>query len=83
MNLVIEHVDSGLERLDRKIDDATNTLRRDIADIRDAGGQNSRDIRQNTEHIRTQSGEIRNLRDEVGRLRHDFEHRPERGRVGR
>ena len=80
LKMIAEHVDSGLTRLDRKIDDGTKSIRGEIADLRGAVTENSRDIRQNSEDIRklqdavtTHSAEIRGLRGDLGRLRRDFE----------
>jgi hypothetical protein len=38
-------------------------------------------VRQNSADIRMNSVDIRDLRDEVARLRYDFDHRPELGKV--
>jgi hypothetical protein len=68
LKMVVEHVDSGLQRLDRKIDEGTKSISAEITDLRSAVIQNSRDIRQNSEDIRklqdavtTHSAEIRGL----------------------
>lgn len=73
LKMVAEHVDSGLERLERKMDDDTKAIRSELADLRDAATQNSRDIRQNSEEIRKTSDEIRGFRNDLGRLRREFE----------
>ena len=74
MGMVLEAVTSSSQRLDAKIDAPEARLSQRISDLEQVLRRNSEDIRQN-------SGDIRDLRDELARLRHDFDHREERGRM--
>ena len=65
-------------RLSGEIQDLKDVVRTNSADIR----QNSADIRTNSADIRQNSADIKAMRVELTGLRHDFDHREERGRVG-
>ena len=65
-------------RLDQRITVLEQVVRELVIEVR----KNSEDIRKNSEAIRKNSDDIRAVRQEVARLRHDFDHREERGRVG-
>jgi len=74
MSAVVEAVTTSTQRLDAKIDAMGAQLSERISVLEQVVRQNSVDIRKNSE-------EIVALRNEVARLRHDFDHREERGRV--
>ena len=74
MTAVVEAVTSATQRLDAKIDALGAHLSERISVLEQVVRQNSLDIRQNSEDILA-------LRNEVALLRHDFDHREERGRV--
>ena len=88
MTAVVEAVTSATQRLDAKIDALGAHLSERISVLEQVVRQNSLDIRQNSEDIRKNSEDIGQnsedilaLRNEVALLRHDFDHREERGRV--
>jgi predicted RNase H-like nuclease (RuvC/YqgF family) len=67
MQAVLEAVTCSSEWLDAKIDAVEERLSRRISTLEQVVRQSSR--------------EVRDLRDEVARLRHDFDHCEERGRM--
>jgi hypothetical protein len=88
MKAVLEAVNGMREAMDerfRAFDDRLAAQARDLRDVVRALSadvrENSADIRQNSADIRQNSADIQALRVEVTGLRHDFDHREERGRV--
>jgi predicted RNase H-like nuclease (RuvC/YqgF family) len=81
MTAVLEAVTSSSERLDARIDLLEARLSQRISALEDVVRQHSQRISALEDVVRQHSERISSLENEVARLRHDFDHREERGRM--
>jgi hypothetical protein len=88
MAAVLEAVTSSSDRLDTRIDTLEARLSRRISALEDVVRQHSERVsaleqvvREHSKRIGGLENEVVSLKNEVARLRHDFDHREERGRM--
>jgi predicted RNase H-like nuclease (RuvC/YqgF family) len=81
MAAVLEAVTSSSERLDARIDTLEARLSERISALEQVVRAHSERISALEQVVRAHSERISALENEVARLRHDFDHRDERGRM--
>jgi hypothetical protein len=85
VGVMVERIDSNVRALAEALVSTRDELKRDISEL-DARlseriGIIESVVRQNSVEIQKNSTDLRALTAEVARLRHDFEHRPERAQL--